>query len=101
MKVKLTKRLDLSDLGKEWKDCYLEFRSPSYAEIRPIIGIDPETNQQEATEKVFSIIKKLFVKGKVLTDDGIEEIKADDLENLPVELINKSVELLVGNSPKL
>lgn len=102
MKVKLQKRVDLSEYGKEWEGCYLDFLSPSFKDIRPLLEVANEKNQEVATDKVFAVLKDLFVGGKVVADDGVKDITKDDLESLPIELVNKSVTVLAGNpSPKL
>jgi len=101
MKVKLIKKVDLSEYGKEWEGCYLDFLSPSFEVIKPLLEVGEEKDQQKATEKVFVVLGELFVGGKVVTDEGVKDITKDDLSILPIELINKSVTLLAGTpSPK-
>ena len=98
--VKLLKRVDLSNLGEGWQGCYIEFRSPSYGEIKSFLPKIQAEDRDEGISAGLDLFTKLFVSGKVLTDSGIAELVKEEIPNLPMEIINRCyTEMAGGISP--
>lgn len=96
MNIDLTKKLSLAEYGETWKDCYLEFRMPSFRFIT-------ENITAESTEKdVVGVLESLFVSGRVLSEGKDYEMKSDDVKDLPVEVMMNCIALIKGEvDPKL
>lgn len=97
-KFKLKKKVDLSYLGDDWKDCYITFQSPSYKDIKSIAQVDVDNNPEEATEKSMDIMKDLFIEGLANTDKGKETIKKEDIGDLPLEILTTLIESIAGKT---
>lgn len=95
MKIDITKKVDLSYLGEAWKECYLEFRMPSFKDIQNL-PTDTDGDTKETLEKGFSTIKGLFVGGKAISGGEVVEVKPDDLTDFPLEVINKCFKVITG-----
>ena len=100
MKIDITKKVDLSYLGDAWKECFLEFRLPSYADIKDF-SVET-TDNKEAMTKAMTTIKELFVAGKAISEGKVIEVTKDDLDDFPVEIIAKCVQVITGQvDPKV
>jgi len=94
VKFDITKRLDLGFIGEEWKDCYIDFSLPSYADIKDFANTDG--NEGEAVEKGLDKLVELFKKGKGIADGKTVDILAKDIKDMPMEIINKALKLISG-----
>lgn len=53
--------------------------------------------REQLARDTINILKDHFVDGKGVTDEGIVDMTADDIELMPVEIIPKIVQLLKGD----
>lgn len=105
MPFRITKRLDLSYLGTEWNDCYLEFESLSVKDTKRLAEMQIKENatqeqQVEASEKVQELLKEKFVSGKAYDNGEVVTVKKSDLDEMPLEIIPKAIETLIGTNQK-
>lgn len=94
MKFDITKKVDLSYLGENWKDCYLEFNLPSYGDLKDLS--DSETTDAEKAEKGLETIVGLFKGGCAISGGEKVEVKKDDLKDIPVEILTKCFKAISG-----
>lgn len=95
-KFKLEKRIDLSELGEGWAECYLLFTAPSFKDIKQISKLSTETGEAEAVDKAVDVLKCLYVSGEGFSDNGKVKIEKDDLEDLPVEVLTRCFQEISG-----
>lgn len=72
-KLVIKKHVSLDFLGKEYKESYLVFRSiavPEYTELQKKLST---VNNEEANDKILSILKDYYISGKFPNDDGVLE----------------------------
>lgn len=100
--VKKTLKLDF--LGEGWEGAYINFSGLTFKETRGFAA--QKLNEQDAedpenVEFVLSLLKDHFLDGKGFNGTDLSDLTADDIEDLPVDVIGKSVELLAGgpNAP--
>ena len=92
MKFDITKKVDLSYLGEDWKDCYLEFDLPSYGDLKDLSnGTD-----QEKVENGLQTIVGLYRGGFAISGGVKVEVKKDDLNDIPVEVLTKCFKAISG-----
>lgn len=99
------RKLELSFLGDDWKEAFIEFRAPSYAEVRKIAALEnskqdnSQDNDQQDADLVISTLKDHIVSGKGYDPEsqGLVDITSANFEDLPPSVISKSVELLLGD----
>ena len=94
MRFDITKKVDLAYLGDEWKECYLEFNSPSYGDLRGLI--DEGKTDAEKVESGLETITGLFRSGFAVSDGKKVEVKKEDLKDIPVEILTKCSEAISG-----
>lgn len=101
MKFKVVKKYSLAYLGDEWNDCYLEFNPVTIKDVTGDFGklatVDQEDKLSvlEASEKTLKLLKDRFVSGYGINEKGERvEVKADDLEDLPAEVLGGVVGFL-------
>lgn len=100
-KFKIVRKISLDFLGEEYKDSYLKFNAISMAELEGLqsqfAGID--TDSKDSTEIVKLLANQLgsrFVEGKVASEGKLVDVEKDDLLDLPVDAVNRIVEVLAG-----
>lgn len=98
------KRLDLDFFGEDWKDCFIDFTPITYTEansLKALRDVDAKTldeaKREELAQQTVDMLKSHFVAGKGYTEDGVVDLTADDLTELPVEIITKAIVILRGN----
>lgn len=69
-----------------WKGCSLFFIAPTYKEMRDLQGLQLDQTVESA-EKVFQFMKSKFIRGTAPDKEGTQEVKAEDLEELPFDMI--------------
>jgi hypothetical protein len=96
------KKLDLSYLGDGWtQGTHLTFSGMTFAETRDFAKLNINTedpNNEQNLEVVMNLLKSHFVDGRGFDGTNVVDITADDLENLPTDVVTKSIELLAGNA---
>lgn len=100
--IDLYKILKLDFLGAGWQACYLKFRYLSIREMRDITELPVTAGkvQPEILDKIMALLKKKFVEGKIISNGGPVDIKAEEIEDLPAEILNKALEALVTGGEK-
>lgn len=92
-KFDITKKIDLSYLGENWKDCYLEFSLPSYGNLK---NLTTDGTDQEKVEKILETIMGLFTGGFAISNGERVEVKKEDIKDLPIEIITKCFQVISG-----
>lgn len=98
--ITIKKRVSLDFLGEEYKDSYLVFKSIA---VREYADLQKKANEvdKDGTKAVGFIQEQLagrLLEGKI---DG-QDVKADDLLDLPVEVIIECFNQISGQvSPKV
>lgn len=101
--VKKTLKLDF--LGEEWAGAELIFNAMSFRETRGLADVSVESdnpnskNNKANFDAVAKILQEKFVSGTAWNGTAIVPIEGDEILDLPVEAINKSISTLVGTSP--
>ena len=94
-KFSITKRVDLSYIGDDWKDCYIDMAMPSYAEAK--VDAKIEGTDEEKGEKAIEKLGTLFRKGFAINEEGKKiEITKEDLFNFPIEVLTKCIQAITG-----
>lgn len=103
------KRLSLDFFGEDWQDCFIEFTPITYKEANELANLG-ETNaenlsneqREKLAKQTLQLLKDHFISGKGYTEAGVVELEADDIEQMPVEIIGKAIGQLRGEiDPKL
>ena len=93
MKFDISKKIDLSYLGENWKDCYLEFNLPSYGDLKDMTNDGTDT---EKVEKGLETIVGLFKSGFAVSEGKRTEVKKEDLKDIPIEILTKCFKAISG-----
>ena len=96
MKIDITKKVDLGYLGEGWKECYLEFRMPSYKDIQDMPTDVDKGDTKDSLNKGFGMLEGLFVSGEAISDGAKTQVKAEDLRDFPLEVITNCSKTLSG-----
>lgn len=103
MAFPVEKKVDLAFLGTQWAGAELTFSALTFKETRELAGQNLD-NPDKVAENMSFVTKFLgdhFLQGKAWNGTQLVDIKATELEDLPVEVVNKAVEALTGQvSPK-
>lgn len=100
------KRLPLDFVAEAWKDCYLEFRSPSLADVQRMANMKkPDAEKKEDVDASFTesiqFLQGVFHTGKAISETGMVDVKGDDLADLPAEVVFKAMHFLVQSTADL
>lgn len=93
------RKLSLDFLGEGWQDCYITFRPAIIKEIKKLAKLGDATDPEKTDEVVnagVEFLKKKFVDGKAIKGGKTVDIKKEDFDELPIEVLNASFELLAG-----
>lgn len=100
------KRIDLSFLGEDWKDCYVNFTPFTFNDNDKVMEIRRVTNLKEkdlteeeskkAAESVMTIFTEKIVDGKGFDGKNIIPITKDNWRDLPMEIIQTIMDTLLG-----
>lgn len=104
MRLKITRRLSLAELGEGWQDCYIDFRPIAFKESQKLADLSVDENDPESIQKASSqaidLLRDKFVSGRVVTDNGVEDMVADDIDDLPIDVLTQALSLLSGTLEK-
>lgn len=104
------KRLDLSFFGPDWAECYIDFTPITYTEANKLSALRDvdakklnDTEREKLANDTITMLKDHFVAGRGFAgDEGVVDLEADDLTELPVEIMTKAIVVLRGElDPKL
>lgn len=97
---KITKRVGLDHLGEDWKDCFLEFSAVTFAETKKFALLDTE-DEKKAADEALELLKSHFLSGTAIGAAGEKvEVKADELDDFPPDVIASCIKVLAGELPK-
>ena len=101
-KFQVEKKLNLGFLGQNWEQAEIVFSGLTFTQAKELSKVDFENSDDEkSTNFVESFIKEHFIRGTAWNGTQLVNLTADDLSELPVEVINKATEILVGTpNPK-
>lgn len=112
-KFLLKKKFSLSFLGKEWKEkgAYIVFNAFTVRDIKEklpkLISIDEDDAKsiESGIAAMLELLQDKFISGSGVNEKGEKvAIEAQDLEELPVEVISKAIDFLsqglAGETPK-
>lgn len=88
------KRVDLSYVGEDWKDCYIEFSLPSYGDLKGFTK--DEGSDAEKLEKGLEQVQSLFRSGYAISNNEKIELKKEDLVDMPIEILTKCFQAISG-----
>lgn len=99
------KRLSLDFFGDDWKDCYINFTPVTYREANELTALKDidakklsDKEREKLAEQTLNMLKDHFVDGKGYTGEAeLVDLTADDIVDLPVEIISKAIVVLRGN----
>lgn len=99
-KFNIIKKLDLADIAE---GAYLEFELITYrdsAKIRELgikDGQNVVTENREKIEKAtFDLLREKLVSGKLPSRESLVEVSPEDVEDLPVAVIERAISFLSG-----
>jgi hypothetical protein len=100
MSFKVTKKLDLSDLGEGWQGAYLDLQGLSFREIRELTSLSkPDSTTDDNFEAIEKLIQSHFISGKAWDGSNLVDVTKDNVLDLPLDVVaNKAVKLLAGTS---
>jgi len=99
-KFNIVKKLDLSYLGEEWKDCYISFSAITYREVEAYTMVDRE-DTKAATDMAISTLQNHLVEGFGIDEKGERiAIKKEDIIELPLEIVIKAINFLTADVGK-
>jgi len=99
----LRRKLDLGELGEDWKECFVTLRDMTVEEVQRFVPsiAKTEDGSKEQMDMIGEIISNCFVEGKGFDGSKVIEIKKEDLGNLPLKVYLKCFDFLVeGSSAK-
>lgn len=98
------KKLSLDFFGDDWAECYINFTPVTYREANELTALKDvdatnltDEQREQLAGQTLDMLKDHFVDGKGYTEDGIVDLTAEDIEDLPVEIIAKAIVVLRGN----
>jgi len=99
MKLDLELKLKLDFLGEGWDKCEMVFAPVSVAEARKMMNVD-DSDQDEILKVGIDLIKSKFIRGNVLSEGKVVDMTVDTIEDLPVSVMEESINCLVGSMSK-
>lgn len=96
MQIDLIKKLDLSYLGEDWNDCYLEFVAFTVSQAQKY----SKTDDSEIVDVSLDLLAENFTSGKVRSKSKTVPMKATDIGSLPLEIVQAAVTLLLVEDNK-
>lgn len=100
MSFPVEKRVDLSFLGSKWQGAEIILSGLTFKETRELSGQNFDADDPESTANnmnfVTEFLGKHFIGGKAWNGSELVDLTSKDIEDLPVEVVNKAVEALTG-----
>lgn len=94
----LKRRVDLSLLSPDWKDCYIDFKAPGVAEIKDLRDKAGTVKDDEVLDEVgLPWMQSLFVAGRGFDGNTVVDIKTGDLPGLPIDIITLCLNTISGD----
>ena len=107
-KFSATKTFSLDFLGDKWGEAYIKFESITVGDVKnkfpKLAKVDPQNTDTitEGIDKLLELLQEKFIDGKAPDSSGnLVILKKEDLEDLPAEVIGRSVSFLAqGLTPE-
>lgn len=99
MGIVIKKRVDLDFLGDDYKEAYLVFKAMPVKDYESFTADVDKVEDKDSVRFLLNKLKENFVGGKFPGDDGMQDLKADDLEDFDAETIIKAFQTYTGVSP--
>ena len=100
MKFKIIKHFPLDFLGADWKDCYIDLKPLSIADVKGKLPEIAKLQEKDADvgsgiDLLLELLTDKFIGGKVIDETGaIVDLPAEALKDLPVEVIGRAFSFL-------
>lgn len=91
-KFDISKKVPLDYEG--WEDCYLEFRLPSYGDLKEMTT--ESATDQDKVENGLKTIVGLFKSGYAMSEGKRVAVTKEDLQDLPIETLTKAFKAISG-----
>lgn len=99
-KFPVQKVLNLGFLGKGWDTgAEIAFSGLTFGQTQELASVNLDDSPEKAAETtkfILGFLEEHFLQGKAWNGTALVDLTEDDLKELPVEVINKAVELLAG-----
>lgn len=97
-RIVIKKRISLEFLGKEYADCYLEFKTIPMKDYESYVEkATKEKDDSRAVEFITETITELFIAGKFLGEDGVLfDVKKEELQDFDINTIITVFKTLTG-----
>lgn len=100
------KKIELSKLGEDWKDCYIVFTPFTFNDNATLLkfrsiansGAQDADQAEKVSKEIIALLKSKFVEGKGWDGTKVIPITKDNLAELPMELIGDLLQALQGQS---
>lgn len=97
-RIVIKKRISLDFLGKEYADCYLEFKTIPMKDYERFVGWSRENKGGEgAVTFICQALEELFIGGKFKGEDGeLFDVKKEELSDFDVNVLIDIFKTLTG-----
>lgn len=92
-----TKEYSLKEVGSGWDNCKIVYRPLTFGDLQTISDMDVENDQAMAFKKTIGLLKDSFVSGTVMVGGSETAMEKNDMEQLPVSVINDFMRQATGN----
>ncbi|QNK82600.1 hypothetical protein [Nakamurella sp. PAMC28650] len=92
------KHVSLDFLGEDWKEAFIDYNAFDSNDLLQISEISTdESDKTSSFRRMLELLKANFLDGKGVGVDGLVDLTQDDLSQLPIEIVNRSIEALNGS----
>ncbi len=99
------KEVKLDDLGHGWEGASIFMNALSFRETEELASlssdVDPQNPSAESNKSTYNAVSELlqrkFVRGRAYNGVELVELKASDVVDLPLEVVNNLVKALSGS----
>lgn len=100
------KRIDLSYLGEDWKDCYVEVSTFSWEDNDELLKIrqdaartqkDPNADMTKENDRLTKMVRDHTISGKGFNGTKVVDITKENVTKLPMGVINRIITELQGD----
>lgn len=88
----IARKLDLSDIGDDWKGSYVVLGEPTVKTIKTIAKLSGDTD--DMLSELEKLLQDSFVSGKAWNGKELVELKKEDLENMPMSVYERLIDFL-------
>lgn len=99
MAFPVTKKLELDYLGEGWAGAYINFSGLSFKQARVFEKMTLDTENPENDKNLDLLLETLgehLLSGKAWNGTELVDLKAEDLSDLPVEVLTKAIGLITA-----